>query len=440
MQKCLLFYLFIGCLIIHTGCSSADKIKRTSRTISDSVRLNPIFGNHFTGFVLYDPAEGKVLSDVNGSRYFTPASNTKILTLYTALSVLPDPLPSFRYYRSGDSLFVHGMGDPSLLHPLWPDHEGLKLLKSAGRLILAEDGWNDPAYGAGWAWDDFADAYQAEKSVLPLYGNLARFSPTGKGIGYRAFPSYFQSRWVQADPSGKAEEARRGFIRRLYENEFILPPADTSSLLIPFRADPETIKNLLADTLHIPVKSGWVSPGLPWNTAYGVAADSVYARMMKVSDNFIAEQLILLCSAYLLDSMSTSAMIVYALDSIFQSVPQPLQWVDGSGLSRYNLVTPRSIIQVLDQIRRKISWDRITRIFPAGGVSGTLEKWYRGDQGPYVFAKTGSLMNNHSLSGYIRTRQGKVLLFSFMHSNYTGSVNPIRREMQKILEFARDHY
>lgn len=437
MQKCLLFCLFIGLWIFHTGCSSSQKFKRISRAISDSVRLNPIFDNHFTGFVLYDPGAGKVISDINGSRYFTPASNTKILTLYTALSVLPDPLPSFRYCRTGDSLYVRGMGDPSLLHPLWPDHEGLKLLKSAGSLVLVENGWNDPAFGAGWAWDDFADAYQAEKSAFPLYGNLARFSPSGKGRGYVAFPSYFQSRWVQAGPSG---QARRSFIRRPYENEFILPPADTSSLQIPFTADPETIKKLLADTLHISVKSGWASPGLPWNIAYGVPADSVYARMMKVSDNFIAEQLILLCGAYLLDSLSTSAMIVYALDSIFKSVPQPLQWVDGSGLSRYNLFTPHSMVHVLDLIRRKISWDRITRIFPAGGVSGTLEKWYKGNQGPYVYAKTGSLMNNHSLSGYIRTRQGRILLFSFMHSNYTGSVNPIRREMQRLLEYVRDHY
>ncbi len=440
MHKCLLFCLFIGFWIVQTGCSAAYKLKKTSRAITDSVRYNPIFSKHFTGFVLYDPEEGKVLADLNGSRYFTPASNTKILTLYTALSLLPDPLPSFRYRRSGDSLFVRGMGDPSLLHPLWPDHEGLKLMKTAGSLFLTEDGGMDPALGPGWAWDDFADAYQAEKSPLPVYGNLARFSPAVQGGGYSAFPSYFQSRWVQADTTEKTRQARRGFLRSPFENEFILPPADTSILHIPFRAGAETIKSLLTDTLHIPVKSGWSPPGLSWNIAYGVAADSVYARMMKVSDNFIAEQLILLCGAYWFDSLSTSAVIQYARDSLLKSVSHPLQWVDGSGLSRYNLFTPRSVVEVLDLIRKKINWEQITRIFPAGGVSGTLEKWYPGDPGPYVFAKTGSLMNNHSLSGYIRTRQGRILLFSFMHSNYTGSLNPIRREMQRILESVRDRF
>ena len=82
---------------------------------------------------------------------------------------------------------------------------------------------------------------------------------------------------------------------------------------------------------------------------------------------------------------------------------------------------------VLDMIKAKIGFDRIKAIFPAGGISGTLKNSYRSDT-PYVWAKTGSLSNNQSLSGYIQTHSGRVILFSFMHSNYITSNAMIRNE------------
>jgi D-alanyl-D-alanine carboxypeptidase/D-alanyl-D-alanine-endopeptidase (penicillin-binding protein 4) len=113
--------------------------------------------------------------------------------------------------------------------------------------------------------------------------------------------------------------------------------------------------------------------------------------------------------------------------------------VDGSGLSRYNLFTPRSIVAVWRKIMEIVPRDRLFALLASGGAKGTIQKWYQGEK-PYVFAKTGTLSNNHCLSGFLVTKKGKVLIFSFMNSNYTVSTNAIRRNMQSILENIYEHY
>ena len=131
--------------------------------------------------------------------------------------------------------------------------------------------------------------------------------------------------------------------------------------------------------------------------------------------------------------MNTEQTIDYVLENLMADLPDEPKWVDGSGLSRYNLITPRSLVNILDKIQQRISRERLFDIFPAGGVSGTIEKNYKNGDNPYVFAKTGTLRNNHCLSGYIKTGKGKLLIFSFMNNNYTTRTSAIKKEMEKVL-------
>ena len=118
-------------------------------------------------------------------------------------------------------------------------------------------------------------------------------------------------------------------------------------------------------------------------------------------------------------------------------MPSQLTWRDGSGLSRYNLLTPRSMVTILDKMYQEYDIERILTLFPTGGKSGTLRNWYKGNP-PYIFAKTGTMSNKHCLSGYIKTKEGKTLIFSFMHNNYIGSSSQVKREMEKVFKFIRD--
>ncbi len=90
---------------------------------------------------------------------------------------------------------------------------------------------------------------------------------------------------------------------------------------------------------------------------------------------------------------------------------------------------------------REIPRERLYLFFPAGGESGTIEDWYPGNPEPYIYAKTGSLSNNHCLSGYLLTKSGKTLIFSsFMNNHFMESSSEIKNRMQSIFEEIRDTY
>ena len=161
---------------------------------------------------------------------------------------------------------------------------------------------------------------------------------------------------------------------------------------------------------------------------------------MQDSDNFIAEQLMMACSEKLTGSIKTSEAIQYAKDSLLTNLPDKLIWRDGSGLSRYNLFTPRSIVGVLDSIYHFLPKARLLDIFPAGGKSGTIEGLYPGDEMPYIYAKTGTLSNKHCLSGYLLADSGQWYIFSFMNNNYVEGTKPVKKEMEKILKYIRVHF
>ena len=75
-----------------------------------------------SGLVVIDPENNDTIVNINGSQYFTTASNTKIFTLYTALELLPEKLPLFRYQKKGaDSILIAGMGNPTPFHPFFKD-------------------------------------------------------------------------------------------------------------------------------------------------------------------------------------------------------------------------------------------------------------------------------------------------------------------------------
>jgi D-alanyl-D-alanine carboxypeptidase/D-alanyl-D-alanine-endopeptidase (penicillin-binding protein 4) len=118
---------------------------------------------------------------------------------------------------------------------------------------------------------------------------------------------------------------------------------------------------------------------------------------------------------------------------------QNIRRVDGSGLSRYNLVSPQVLATALEKLYQQQPMDRIQKLFPAGEQSGTLKDWFGNGENPaYVYAKTGSMSGVYCLAGYLKTKKGKTLVFSFMSNNFIGSNRVIKEELQVILEYIRD--
>ena len=140
-----------------------------------------------------------------------------------------------------------------------------------------------------------------------------------------------------------------------------------------------------------------------------------------------------MCSEVLFDTIDIGRLIDTVQNQLMPGLPDRFRWVDGSGLSRYNLFTPRSLVHILALLRQKYPQERLFDLFPAGGQSGTVKKWYAGPDGPFVYAKTGTMSNKHCLSGYLLCKSGRLLIFSFMHNNYPKNSRPYKEEMQRIL-------
>jgi len=172
----------------------------------------------------------------------------------------------------------------------------------------------------------------------------------------------------------------------------------------------------------------------------GILTDSINKRMMQESDNFLAEQLLLLASSTLSDTLNTGTAIEYMLENHLKDLKQPPRWVDGSGLSRYNLFSPEAMVYVLNAIHREVPKERLFHLFAEGGESGTISDWYQGNPQPYIYAKTGTLGNNHNISGYLITKSGKTLIFSFMNNHFTNPASEIKQQMQYVFEWVRDNY
>ncbi len=303
------------------------------------------------------------------------------------------------------------------------------------KLYFSDANFKTTHFGPGWAWDDYGEAYSAERSAFPIYGNI--FSVNAKQSDVNVRPSYF-SRYMTIGEASKEPSA----IRSPDSNHFKVYPAPGKEFEkdIPLKVEPQLIGQLLADTL----KRGIQQLSIPMPAAaivlYSVPADSLYKVMMQDSDNFIAEQLLLLCSGVISDTLQPEIAIKYVKDHLLNDMIDEPVWVDGSGLSRYNLFTPRSIVQLWEKIYQMVPRERLFALLAQGGKSGTIRNWYKGQEVPHIFGKTGTLSNNHCMSGYLVTRKGKTLIFSFMNSNFTTPTNDVRRNMQSILNLLYEKY
>lgn len=416
------------------------KIK--ARRIKKMFKHSSILNDHFTGFALYDLDAHQMIYQQNADKYFTPASNTKLFTFYTCLNMLGDSIPALRYITRGDSLIFWGTGDPAFLHSDIRGVKGFDFLKNSGKkLFYAAGTYSGTFYGDGWAWNDYNDYYQAEINDLPLEDNVAEIY-AGKDDSLRIWPAYL-SRFLVCDSSYRPGRfyVRRNFLR----NRFVYPamplPADFRQF-IPWKTSDSLTVALLEDTLGRPVTEIHLPLPDSARIIFDAAADTVYRHMLQPSDNFIAEQLLLVCSSVKFGMLNADSVIAYSEAHLLSDLPDAPHWVDGSGLSRQDLFTPRTMVAILCKIREKMQNDALLHsLLPEGGVAGTIRHVYQTDNGqPFVWAKTGSLNYVYNQSGYFVTRRGKHLAFSFMNNNFTRPGREVRAEMARIITYLHDNY
>ncbi len=418
--------LFAG---LFTSCSVSKRIDR-------ELEKEEASREDLRGFVVYDPARGKELINYNGHKYFIPASTVKLFTFYTAYMTLPDSVPSIEYLVKGDSLFIRGTADPMVLED--EKDQVMEFLHSREeKVFLVDRSIDDDVYGPGWSWEDFTQDFMPERSLLPLYGNRVSISRVGDSLG--VVPELFAGE-VEDHESGEVSVRKTDRARDTFRNHFYVHSlADGQIRELPFVTANQLAADLLSEAIDRKVTLFEGLENEMFKKLNTRPYDSLYTRMLIDSDNFIAEQLMLQV-AYETDSIyRVKTGIDHALTELLDEIPQRPKWVDGSGLSRYNLFTPESVVYLLNKLYREIPSEKLMGYLAAGGVSGTLKDNFAGTDGePFVFAKSGTLSNNYCLSGLLKTRRGKILLFSFMDNHYLGSSSERKKEISSILERLRE--
>ncbi len=418
--------LIISLLVFIFTLTSCVSIKKSLNSKLEDESLS----NSFHGLVVVDAKTHKDVFDHNGDKYFTPASNTKIVTLYSAIKLLPKNIPTLTYAVRNDTLFIKGTGDPSWLHPHLLDSTAIHWLENQKTIALYTNNHNEDRFGPGWAWEDFDTYFSPEKTTLPLYGNVVTISNTDS-LGLKVTPSLFSS---------KIEIQEAAFKRDELNNHFYIDPTEKDTLEVPFITNDSLTQHLLASVLEKDIIMTDHFPNGDHHTLFGMETDSILKMMLLKSDNFLAEQLLLTASSTLSDTLSTKTAINFMLDNHLSDLEQQPRWVDGSGLSRYNLFTPRSFVQLLQKLYVEVPEKRLFNLMPMWGPLGTVETWEDETTEPFLFAKSGSVGNNYNLSGYIKTKSGKLLIFSFMNNHFKVPSIEIRRNMYETLKGLYENY
>ena len=437
----------IACCLLLSSCSLQQKISKSAKqVIHDSSLLTA-----HVGISIYDPESGKYWYNYQGDKYFVPASNTKILTCYAAMKYLGDSLSCFLPMENDTALFIFPTGDPTFLHPDYKLQPAFDFLKRSQKKIYTTDlRWKSEALGSGWSWNDYNESYMAERSPMPIYGNLLKWVQE-KDTANKSEPIIIYSIPEINWPVNFSDANARIFNvkRKSGENEFeIIQSAEKyKELYVPFVT--HGIKSsieLLSDTIgkKVSLMDEQMLTRLFEKVALNIPVlktqptDSLLKPMMHRSDNFFAEQSLMMVSNERLGYMSDAKIIDSLLQTDFKDLPQRPRWADGSGLSRYNLFTPQDFVSILNKMKNEFGMERIKVIFPTGG-EGTISNYYKTESN-YIFAKTGTLSGVVALSGFLYTKKGKLLIFSTLVNNHQASSTAVRRAVEKFIQGIRNKY
>lgn len=444
MNKYFIF-IFSG-LFFLLSCSVQ---KRIGKAANKFLLKDSTLATAHVGIALYNTASKKFVYNRDGEKYFIPASNTKILTCYAAMKYLGDSLVGLRYWQYDslykDVIFIRPTGDPTFLHPDFKNQPVVDWIKKNldKKFYLQHANWQEDAMGRGWNWDDYNADYMAERSEFPVYGNLTRIKDVSK-TQLQVIPNIpleiYENETGDVVYTSKAGDYYNYY--RAKDKNLIIGKRSQRKFTykeFPFITSNQNTIDFLKDTIKS-LKMYPQSHG-SWKTPYVIHSqptDSLLKVMMHRSDNFYAEQTLLMVSNELLGVMSDEKIIDTLLKTDYKDLPQKPNWVDGSGLSRYNLVTPQDEVKVLEKMKNNFNWNRITTILSTGGT-GTLRTRYKKYTGK-IYAKTGSLSDVISLSGFITTHKNHSYIFSVMINHHLADETEVRDKIEKFISALMDKF
>jgi D-alanyl-D-alanine carboxypeptidase/D-alanyl-D-alanine-endopeptidase (penicillin-binding protein 4) len=491
LQLCLpSFRLLAALALLHpiampearANTSGSGRDTTLVKAIDDAINV-PGLLTGFHGILIQSLADQSVFYEVNADQVFLPASNNKLLTAGAALGLLgKEFVYRTRLYRTGPisrsgiltgNLILRGDGDPLLM----PDDlkRLAKRARLAGiRLVKGSVGYDDSRFdpqrlGEGWSWDDEPFYYSAQVSALNLNENVVSVQPwPGKRPGdpvrvaVGPIPDYITL--INRARTG-APKTRGSLVitRERGKNVVILEgslpidadaksnapvgvtienPGRYAATALKYYLQKEGIRVSRSEILAIRAR-----PRADALVAEHISAPmpELLRRLNKPSDNLVAE-----C---LLKTVGTTSTHTEEPASTARGAKAATEWflrigldtdrvrlADGSGLSRQNFVSPRNLVRLLTYFHTDQHGQIFRDSLPIAGADGTLRRRMKGTAAEKnCLAKTGTLSNMSSLSGYVTTKDGEPLVFSILMNNYLTSGVVARAAQDKIVTLLADY-
>ncbi len=446
----------------------------------DQIFSDRSFANARWGVEVFSLDRSETLYERDASRLFIPASNNKIITAAVALIRLGS---DYRYetrlltdgqVREGvlkGDLIIVGTGDP-LDSPQFQSGELFYAFKAwAARLkergitkiegALLGDGaaFDEAKLGYGWEWNDLVHAYAAPVAALQFHDNmlsieispgLQKGDPASVKISPLAEYLTMDNRMLT---EGERTPARVKISRGSSERTIVLagsiplknkPILQTVSVQTPTHYFLSALKHALAtegiDTGSCETReirgSGSLSLSTLW-THSSPPLSELLKLLLKTSHNLFAETLTRTLGLATRGNGTFAAGKEVVEETLEQMGIQKESYVyaDGSGLSRLNLTSPRTLVRVLRFIHRHPEFADFYDVLAIAAVDGTLASRMKNTQaGNNVRAKTGSIANVSAISGYVRTADGEMLAFSILANNFLASRDKVEKAQDKALE------
>jgi D-alanyl-D-alanine carboxypeptidase/D-alanyl-D-alanine-endopeptidase (penicillin-binding protein 4) len=414
---------------------------------------------------------GDTLFALNAGKLMMPASNMKILTVAAAAerlgwehrftTTLETAAPIENGVLRGD-LVIRGSGDPTISTRNKRNDavfdEWAAALRQAGitsiegRIVGDDQAFDDEGVGPGWSWDYLEAGYAAPIGALQYNENTADLSVAPGALAgepgvVRLAPGSGLTLVNRVRTGEGADSGQRGAIE---VRRRIDAPVIEVSGMIPLGAPPVTrTVAVLNPTLYFAqsTRDALAARGI---TTSGAAADlddiaaestgspalerrvlvttaspplrEIATVLMKVSQNQYAETFVKALGAAA-GGLGTTSAGRRAAGEIFAGwgiTAEGYVMSDGSGLSRYNYVAPATITTILTRMHADARHrDAFIATLPIAGKDGTIANRMRRSlaEGNAV-AKTGSIANVRSLSGFVRTRSGETLAFSILANDF----------------------
>ena len=469
--------IIIPFLVIFTGCAFYNKLKVHEPNNLEKLRseLNKIFDdpeffNANWGVAIQSLKTGEYIYLKNENKNFAPASNMKLFTTAAALIKLT---PKFQFcttiYQNGQisedgilegDLVIRGSGDPSInnryhdsnityIFETWADSlKQIGVNAINGNIIGDDNYFEDEIMGEGWAWDYQSDWFAAQISAFSFNDNCMNivFS-AGDSVG---LPVKFKLEPVTdyVEIVNKVVTVEHGLQNGIYYNRKRgtnrveisgALPIDFSDKRGWFSVENPTLfaATVLKQTLEKKeILVNGIAKDIDDYDDYSYSTGDqnklfnyfspplwqIVETINKNSQNLYAELILRTLGAEFKDEGSAQKSIEVVKEVLTSMAinPDNFNMVDGSGLSRLNLVTPKHIITLLRYMKNHPVNEFFYNSLPIAGIDGTLKRRLKNSSTRgNVKAKTGYLGNVVALSGYLTTGDDEELVFSIMTNNYT---------------------